>query len=77
MPPHEMAVLDPRAGDLKIIWDPENEDEVDHARKTFKKMRKKGFAAYAVDDDGGKTDFLTEFDPAIERMILSPVPSGG
>jgi len=75
--PNEMSVLDPREGDLKVIWDPDNKEEVEMARETFNKMKKKGFAAYQVDDDGGKTEFLTKFDPSVEKMILSPIPSGG
>ena len=72
-----MRVMDPKAGDLKVAWDPENTDETDHARKTFDDMRAKGFVAYAVDRKGKKSEVVSAFDPEAEALILTPPVRGG
>lgn len=73
----EMAVMDRGAGDLKVIWDPDNKVEVKAAREQFDKLRKAGHVAYAVDAKGGKGKMLTEFDPEAEKIILAPALRGG
>jgi len=73
----EMAVMDPRAGDLKVIWDPENDDEVAAARAQFATLTKKGFMAYSVGAGGRKGTLIRAFDPAAEKIILSPPLVGG
>ena len=35
----ELRVLDKELGDLKIIWDPNNQEEVAAARKAFDELR--------------------------------------
>lgn len=72
-----MRVMDPVAGDLKVVWDPENSDEVDHAQKTFDEMREKGFTAYSVDRKGEQAEVVTKFDPDAEALILAPAVVGG
>lgn len=74
----EMAVLD-RSGDLKIIWDKNNADEVAAARAQFKELtEKKRFLAYKVLDKAGeKGEVIKEFDPNAERIILAPQMVGG
>jgi len=71
-----MQILDP-TGDTKVIWDSENEAEVENARQMFKRLKKKGYIAYAVKGDGGKGKIVTDFDPDSERVILSPPMKGG
>ncbi len=73
---HEMAVMD-ETGDTKIVWDEDKQIEVDEARSTFERMRKKGYAAYKVDKKGEKGELITEFDPSAEKIILSPQMKGG
>lgn len=73
---HEMAILD-HTGDTKLIWASDVDDEVEHARKTFNEMRKKGYAAYSVNKKGDKGEVLKEFDPDVEKMILAPPMKGG
>jgi hypothetical protein len=73
----EMNVLD-RTGDSKIIWDRNNSDEVDAARDTFDKLKKKGFIAYSVRGErGDKGEILHKFDANAERIIMSPASIGG
>lgn len=72
----EMSVLG-REGDTKIIWDSENLDEVEHARKSFDELTKKGFSAFSVKRDGEKGGRLAKFDAEEEKMILTPALRGG
>ena len=74
----EVAVMDP-SGDTKVIFDPNNADEVENARKTFEDLKAKGFSAFkVVGAKGEKSDEqLFEFDPTAGRMILIPALQGG
>lgn len=64
-------------GETKIIWDPENNDEVENARRTFDDLRKKGFAAFAVGLTGKRTEQVNEFDPSLRKLIMAPALRGG
>lgn len=71
-----MAVLN-QTGDVKTVWDSENEDEVSAARKQFDDLRKKGFLAYRVKRNGTKGEVIRTFDPEAESIILAPPMVGG
>lgn len=73
----ELAIMDRVAGDLKVIWDPANEDEVAAAREQFDTLTGKGFLAYTVGDRGRKGTQVRTFDPAAEKIILAPAMQGG
>lgn len=73
---HVLCTLD-RTGDTRIIWDPENEEEVENARRTFNELREKRFVAYAVRAGGGKGEVIRQFDPEAEKLILAPPLVGG
>ena len=74
---HEMAKMGPE-GDIKSIWDRGNPDEVEFAKKQFDKfVGEKKYLAFEVKKDGEQGEPITEFDPAIERMILVPPIQGG
>lgn len=72
-----LRILDPKVGDIKLIWDSENEDEVELAKEQFKKARKKGFTAFEVEKKGKKGERIDEFDPEAERIIMIPPVAGG
>ena len=73
-----MSIMDPTEGDLKIIWDSENEQEVAHARETFDKMvSDKKMTAFKVDKKGTKAAKMESFDKDAEAMILCPIVAGG
>ncbi len=73
----EMAVLD-RTGDTKIMWDSDNKDEVDAARKTFDDLVKvKKMMAFKVKKSGKQGEQIKEFDPSAERLIIMPALQGG
>lgn len=72
-----MEIMD-HQGDTKILWDKNNPDEVENARRTFDDLKKKGFIAYSVSGgDGAKGEIIREFDPEAERLIMAPPMRGG
>lgn len=71
-----MHIMD-RSGDTKVLWSADNPDEVKAAKKTFDSLKKKGFLAYTVDEDGGKGEVIREFDKTAGRIILTPPLVGG
>lgn len=64
-------------GDTKVIWDPDNRDEVDAAKCQFNTLKSKGFTAYSVNKDGEKNKAITEFDPKASKIIMVPKIAGG
>lgn len=76
--PHgTMSVLG-KEGDTKVIWNPDNRDEVDQARSTFDNLKRKGFTAFSVKGkDGEKDQMIHEFDPQAARIIMVPRVAGG
>lgn len=73
----ELATMG-KSGDLKIIWDPDKQEEVDAAKKQFEDMKKKGYVAFSVvGAKGEKGEVVRTFDPKAERIILAPPMVGG
>lgn len=64
-------------GDTKVIWDPENTDEVEAAEEQFDKLTDKGFLAFKVKKDGDKGRKITKFDPDTGKIIMAPPIVGG
>ena len=66
-------------GDLKKMWDRNNPDEVEDARRSFNHLvKEKHHMAYRViDEDGKKGEMMREFDPDAGRMIITPPYRGG
>lgn len=66
------------SGDTKLMWDSRNVAEVDMAKTVFKKAIKDGSLIYSVKGKRGeKAEVVREFDPALERIIITPQPVGG
>jgi len=73
----EIVILD-KSGDTKIIWDSEKPVEVENAKETFNRFKKKGYLAFkVVGKEGTKSEQLREFDSDAERIIFSPPIVGG
>lgn len=72
----ELIILD-QTGDTKVIWDRKNQDEVDAAREQYNSLKKKGYMAYSVKEDGEKKKVIHDFDPEAEKLILTPPLRGG
>jgi hypothetical protein len=73
----EIAILN-HTGDTKVIWDPNNPDEVAAAKVQFDSLIGKGFAAFkVVGVKGEQGDQIRTFDPKAGRIILIPALQGG
>jgi hypothetical protein len=75
----ELSILN-GDGDMKLVWDANNEDEVAAARAMFDELIAKGFTAFEVSDEeekGGKGKIIKKFNPKAERIIMSPRIAGG
>lgn len=72
-----LRIMDPELGDLKITWDPDDDDQTELARKNFIAAKKKKMVAYAVKKDGTKGKIISEFDPEAEAIIMAPPLVGG
>jgi len=67
-----------RPGDTKLIWDIENEAEVDNAERTFNDLVGKGFTAFEVKGrKGDKGEKMTAFDADAGAIIMVPRLAGG
>ena len=67
-----------RSGDTKVIWDPENEDEIEAAEAQFDVLIDKGFKAYKVDKKGEKIGMvIKKFKPNVGKLIMVPAIAGG
>ena len=64
-------------GDTKVMWDPQNEDEVEVAEEQFDALIERGFTAYAVKKDGEKGRKITKFDAKAGKIIMVPGMQGG
>ncbi len=73
---NEMCIMD-KTGDTKLIWDPNNPDEVANAKRTFDDLKGKGYLAFSVQKGGDKGEVLREFNPQQEKIILAPPVVGG
>lgn len=73
---NEMSVMG-NSGDTKVLWDPDNDDEVQCARENFEQLTEKGFAAFSVKRGGDKGSVIKDFDPEAGKIILVPPMAGG
>ena len=64
-------------GDTKVIWDPENEDEVAAAETQFDTLKEKGFKAFYVNKKGEAGKEMEQFDSNAEKIIMVPQIRGG
>lgn len=65
------------AGDTKLIWDADNDDEVANAKRTYDDLISKGFTAFEVKNDADKGERMRRFDPEAEKVIMVPRMAGG
>jgi hypothetical protein len=73
----EMRFLD-GSGDQKMIWNPDNHDEVMATKDVFEKLIDKGYKAFKVDKNGRKSGSgITSFDKNLGKIIMVPEIAGG
>jgi hypothetical protein len=64
-------------GDQKVVWDKDNEDQVEVAEMTFDKLKDKEYKAYSVGKDGKIHKEIKKFNPKAEALIMVPAIAGG
>ena len=73
-----MSMMTPKHGDLRVMWDRNNNDEVAAARASFDQMIAEGHIAYkAVGKKGDRGEVMRTFDPSAERIIMVKQNQGG
>ncbi len=72
----ELCIMN-ATGDLKLVWNSENTQEAEEARRMFDEQRMKGYLAYKVIGDGSKGEVMTAFDPHAGKIIMAPPVRGG
>jgi hypothetical protein len=60
----------------KVIWDKDNPDEIEIARKQFDSLLKKGHIAFTVDKKGEEKQ-IKKFNPNLGRIFFAPILQGG
>lgn len=65
-----------RRGDIRMSWNPRNDEEVTTAMEIFSKKIKDGWSAFR-EKLGAKGDRIKIFDPDAERIVLVPPITGG
>lgn len=78
-PEHGRFEVMGKEGDSKLIWDANNPEEVENARRQFNFLvGEKKFAAFHVEGDkGDKGQQMRTFDPKAGRIIFVPPLAGG
>lgn len=71
-----LHVMD-HTGDSKLLWSPDNPDEVQAAKDLFDSLKAKGYLAYTVEEDGERGEVIREFDKTAGRIIMAPQLVGG
>jgi hypothetical protein len=71
-----IKVLD-GSGDSRFMWSKDNPDEVKAAKKTFERLKEKGYLAYKVLASGARGEVIREFDPDAQSIIMAPQLVGG
>jgi hypothetical protein len=65
-------------GDVPIMWNENNPDEVAVARAAFDNAKKAGFVIYRSEGkDGHRGQVVHEFNPADQRLIMVRHPVAG
>lgn len=72
----KLNILD-KTGDIKLEWNPEVEEEVEAAKKTFDDYKKMGFKAFRQYDEGKRGEELKNFDQYAEKILFIPPLKGG
>lgn len=72
-----LAMMTPKAGDVKTVWNKDNPDEVAAAKTQFDNLKAKGFLSFRTDRNGEKGELIREFDANAESIIMSPPMKAG
>jgi hypothetical protein len=71
---HTIRILD-RSGDTPLTYDPADRAAVDEIERRFARLMERNFVAFDVSTHPGR--IITQFDPAVSEIIVSPRFAGG
>jgi hypothetical protein len=71
-----MEVMD-STGHSESKWDPNNPAEVEAARASFDVLKRKGYAAFRLNNDGSTGSQMDSFDPGAGRVLMRAPMAGG
>lgn len=73
-----LHITDP-TGDTRVMWDPNNKDEVATAEAAFDAAKAKGMVAYGVGEDGARKtgEVIRKFDKKLGKIIMTRQLQGG
>lgn len=74
---HTMLCVLDQTGDSRVIFDPNDPDEVSAAKAQFEDLKGKGFVAYQVKKDGEPGEVMRKFDPKAGKIIMAKATVGG
>ena len=72
-----LSIMDVKEGDIRVEWNPESDEEVEVAKKSYKDAIKKGYKAFRMFDSGKKGEQLDHFDATAEKILMVPPIMGG
>lgn len=65
-------------GDDKVFWSPDDDKQVEDARRQFDEYLKKGYTCFRMDNEGNKAGRkITEFPKHAARLLFIPRMVGG
>jgi hypothetical protein len=65
-------------GDIRKIWDPEDDDDVADARRSFEDLTSKGYRIYRAEGKkGDRGELMRKFEPGAGRLIAVKQNVGG
>lgn len=76
-PERNMLSIADATGDNRVMWNPNDKDEVATAEAAFEAAKKKGMLAYSVDKEGNKGEVIRKFDPKAGKIIMTRQLQGG
>lgn len=65
-----------QTGHIEMHWDSDNTDEAGEARRTFDRLRAKGYAATRPAEGGGR-ETIHSFEEARGDVVMQPATAGG
>ncbi|MGH2930776.1 MAG: hypothetical protein ACRDL8_21410 [Solirubrobacteraceae bacterium] len=66
-----------RAGDIKLEWDPDDEERTEAARLAFARALAKGYRAYPMGKPVSAAEEIKEFKPGLGEVIMIAQHVGG
>ena len=73
-PPHTLRIMGPE-GDLRVVWEPTDQAQVDAVAARFSQLIAEGRRAFSVGGDA--PGLVSEFDPKATTILVALPMAGG